>query len=663
MKLGDLKVGEYARDNVLSHGKLRIANNNVMQAILSDFLYSDKIQSCIREICTNAWEANKQRPFKLTLPAYQDKHPQVIIRDFGPGLDKEGLENTYTVYGVSTKRHSNDDVGAFGLGSKSPLCLSDSFIVVSYNQGNKYVVSISKDSHGHYCYDILSETLSEEPSGLEVIIDIQPSQITEFCKKAETVLKWFPIAPDCNIKLNLTKPKILESGDGWQITSYDSYYYSDIKNIVLVGPVAYPIDTQHFKGKAKTVLESCRVILTVDIGDISIAPSRESLQYTKPTIEAITKVLENLHKSVEDKVKTHVAGCKSLWEARLLGKKYLDNNAFTNKILNGQIIYNGTIVDNNYGTVKTSTKLKFLKYQWESGPARAIEYKKKTDVKLHENARFALYSQGGYARARRYVEQNQDIILYVFEDTFKDVLIDEIGVLESDILDTANFPAAVRQAKAKSIGNKIQAYEFNANNKSHSYYSSYSRNYWNNKEINVDSESGYYCPIKQFDIVNSGNLVAPSQIAEFVGPEKVIGVLVNREDKVKNHTNWKHISELIKNKLDNLSSKKIYKIKSKSSKIEILMKIKNKLTNTNTPLYNTLSLAEKVKKDEETTETFDKLTTVYKKLTNQQYTAKTTVEEVDLSCDLGKYKLLQYIYDYDWTKPEVVEYINSIDLV
>jgi sensor histidine kinase regulating citrate/malate metabolism len=93
-----------------------------IMSILTD-LYSDPEYAVIREYSTNAFdshiEAGQTRPIEVTLPT--DLAPFLTIRDFGIGLDAEGIESIYSLYGASTKRNTNDQVGMLGLGCKSAL--------------------------------------------------------------------------------------------------------------------------------------------------------------------------------------------------------------------------------------------------------------------------------------------------------------------------------------------------------------------------------------------------------------------------------------------------------------------------------------------------------------------------------------------------------------
>mgnify|MGYP001258182542 FL=1 len=91
--------------------------------ILSSGLYSDRIKAIIRELSCNAVDAHvmakNSEPFLVHLPS--NLEPWFSVRDYGIGLSENDVMNLYSTYFESTKTESNDQIGALGLGSKSPF--------------------------------------------------------------------------------------------------------------------------------------------------------------------------------------------------------------------------------------------------------------------------------------------------------------------------------------------------------------------------------------------------------------------------------------------------------------------------------------------------------------------------------------------------------------
>ena len=131
--------------------------------------YSNTRLAVVREISANALdanlEANSNRPIEIKLPT--SMNPTFSVRDFGGGLSQEDVFNLYSKYGKSTKRTSNNYIGAFGIGKFAPLSYGDNFTCVSYNGGLKTSYNIFVDENDDTKIVRLCEPEpSNEPSGL-----------------------------------------------------------------------------------------------------------------------------------------------------------------------------------------------------------------------------------------------------------------------------------------------------------------------------------------------------------------------------------------------------------------------------------------------------------------------------------------------------------------
>lgn len=47
------------------------------------------------------------------------------FKDFGIGMSEDTIMTVFTQYGNSTKNDSNDEVGGFGIGSKTAFCYNE----------------------------------------------------------------------------------------------------------------------------------------------------------------------------------------------------------------------------------------------------------------------------------------------------------------------------------------------------------------------------------------------------------------------------------------------------------------------------------------------------------------------------------------------------------
>jgi sensor histidine kinase regulating citrate/malate metabolism len=101
----------------LSSSTMKINMNAAAYNAILEKLYQDPLSSVIREISTNAYEANLMsgtvKPFLIQMPTMLK--PELIIRDFGPGLDDKEIDKYLNTIFSSSKSGSNDFAGGFGL--------------------------------------------------------------------------------------------------------------------------------------------------------------------------------------------------------------------------------------------------------------------------------------------------------------------------------------------------------------------------------------------------------------------------------------------------------------------------------------------------------------------------------------------------------------------
>lgn len=323
--------------------------------VLSDTLYQDKIGSIVRELSCNAFDAHidsgkAETPFEIHLPdAFE---PYFSIRDYGAGISPDDIKTIYTSYFTSTKDQSNDSVGAFGLGSKTPFSYTDSFTVISIHKGIKtmYNAHMSKGMPAIVAYGESEKT--DEPDGLEVNVSAESLDFKAFAAAVRKQLKFFP-----------TKPTIINGEIEWdeyepiiEVPGFTVYnivgvantprwgMYNREKNnlealFLKQGPVAYPVDfgiiNQYLSSNNinKTAFYSYLennsssygkgIIIDMPIGTVEVTASREGISYSDVTIRNILSKFEAISKLVFKDV------------ARILDEAYDEGNAAFVKKMNG----------------------------------------------------------------------------------------------------------------------------------------------------------------------------------------------------------------------------------------------------------------------------------------------------------------------------------------
>lgn len=115
---------------------MTINNSSKAFMLLSDSLYTDPLNSIMRELVSNAVDASlihselpkeKQPPIIIHLP--ENIYDDFFIQDFGVGMSLMTVLETFDTYFNSTKETSADDIGGFGLGGKTPFLYTNEFIM------------------------------------------------------------------------------------------------------------------------------------------------------------------------------------------------------------------------------------------------------------------------------------------------------------------------------------------------------------------------------------------------------------------------------------------------------------------------------------------------------------------------------------------------------
>ena len=128
--------------------------------ILSGNIYKDPLKAIIRELSANAWDAhvvkgNEDVPFEISIP--NQLTPELVFKDYGVGLSPEAITQLFTVYFGSDKTWTNELIGGFGLGSKTPFSYTDSFTVVSRWNGRMYTFACFHDDKGLPCVTLVAD--------------------------------------------------------------------------------------------------------------------------------------------------------------------------------------------------------------------------------------------------------------------------------------------------------------------------------------------------------------------------------------------------------------------------------------------------------------------------------------------------------------------------
>lgn len=285
-------------------------------------MYSNKILAVIREYSTNAHESHiesgQTRPIDISLPGVFS--PTLKIKDYGLGLNKEDIKRVYSLYGASTKRGTNDVGGMLGLGCKSALTYSDQFTVIGIKDGVKTIVSVSRDEKGAGHMKIVKEEETDEPNGVEITIPVKQADTAQFKKTADEFFKYWPegsvlVDGSAPKKIEVDETALVLSENMFAVMSTNTYYGNNRKHKIVQGNIAYPFEFEGFS--------PYQLVVYVPVGTVDFVPSREELQFTTRTKEALSKIEKEYEELVKTAVEKEIDSCKTKNEA-LLKKKEFD---------------------------------------------------------------------------------------------------------------------------------------------------------------------------------------------------------------------------------------------------------------------------------------------------------------------------------------------------
>jgi hypothetical protein len=310
MKIKKSEITSETIGKTLFEESFSIGNVGRIMTILRNTMYSNPIQSIIREISCNARDAHREigtpdRPIKITLPTRIK--PIFSIKDYGPGISPQRMADVFIRYGKSTKNEDNIQTGGFGLGAKTPFAYRDQFNIItitkeeSSNVKRIYTAYIDESEEGKI--RLVMECNSDEETGTEIEIHVELKDINTFIEQTCHSLQYFKVKP----KVNNTDVKIFWENNG-DISERQIIYKSENgivnKSIfygidVLIDDIMYKINTYNLNLKKEDHLllkqiEHLNVIIYAENGELSLSANRETLQYDESTNNILLNKIKNI---------------------------------------------------------------------------------------------------------------------------------------------------------------------------------------------------------------------------------------------------------------------------------------------------------------------------------------------------------------------------------
>ena len=310
--------------------KVGIDRNNIdfITTLLSTNLYSEPIQSFLRETTANGWDSqveagNTDTP--LIIRVYKsDDNINISIRDFGTGLSPERFDTIYRNIGSSTKRDTNDYIGCMGIGRFAALSCSNIVRISSYYNNTHYGYLMYQDGTS-ICIDKVYEGTGDYQNGVEIDVTVCKEDAYGDLKciiEGLNSLSYFEgVYLECQkdifeVKHRYSTRRLLIDAEKY-VNDFNNRKIHDFGPFkvctnctnnsldqcnVLMGNVLYPVKGELVNKYLHGL--NIPIALKCDIGELDVTPNREELQYNSKTIKAIESKLNEARnviiKTIED---------------------------------------------------------------------------------------------------------------------------------------------------------------------------------------------------------------------------------------------------------------------------------------------------------------------------------------------------------------------------
>lgn len=302
------------KETILGNGSkskaFSIAANPKVFKILSSDLYTNKIRAVVRELITNMIDAHalngNPEKFIIQVPGRLD--PRFVCRDFGPGMsdfDIQGDDNSpglYNSYFSSSKAESNDFIGGFGLGSKSPFSYTDTFSITSYHKGEIRGYVAYMDGDGPQIKStFVKEMGPDDKTGIEIVVPVEEKDFRNFAYEVSYIMRPFK---DLAIINGLDREiDYFPDFDDYYGVNPERYWPDRGGLYAIYGGIVYPIDGVIRDRNWLSIRNEVNYI-KFPMGSLDIAPSREALSLDDRTRKnIIERVKELSEKAFNEDVK------------------------------------------------------------------------------------------------------------------------------------------------------------------------------------------------------------------------------------------------------------------------------------------------------------------------------------------------------------------------
>ena len=193
-----------------------------MFSVIVGQMYQEPLNSCIREITSNALDASMAYGSSSIDLSYNSSTQVLSIRDYGSGMSPEFMKNQYSKVFSSDKRNDSTQIGSYGIGRLSVLAYRSYFFLTTIYGEKQYNYKVYLDNKIP-THVLLESFPTKEAHGTEVKIpNVSKSVLGDACcflvKQAAFSQISFNFQDELELLNDLVKVKrneIAKSGKQW----------------------------------------------------------------------------------------------------------------------------------------------------------------------------------------------------------------------------------------------------------------------------------------------------------------------------------------------------------------------------------------------------------------------------------------------------------------
>lgn len=445
--------------NVQEGNTFKMKSSRKAFQILSD-LYSDKPLAIVRELGCNAMDSHvasgqPNRPFHIHLP--NNLEPWLTIQDFGTGISHENIYNIYATYFESTKTNTDEQIGCLGLGSKSPFCYTDNFMVTSRVNGEERTYNAYFNEQNTPAIALMGTRSTNEDNGISIQIPIKIADFSIFSDAVKKAFRFFDVKPTISGgKIDWTLETPIFKGDDW--ASYEKFGYADC--FAIMGGVTYRIDIGKLDIVHRAMAQKGGLVIKFKMGEIDFTPSRESLSYCDATIKALNNKFEYLKQDFAKRINDMLEQKENLFDAIKMIHTLQNKYAYVDGlVLKGKVMWKGIDVSHPIDLIRDIAKQNntvivnpYMTFHKSSWHRQKISESSIPSLDTNTLWYFDSGVKGVLTRVRNFCRDNDDKKITLFSKEAYDNLVSK-GFPKEIFSSTDTLPKPTPKPRASRNGN------------------------------------------------------------------------------------------------------------------------------------------------------------------------------------------------------------------